>query len=207
MIKWAVDNGNVEVSRMKINKEIWRIGIDIDGTVTDPATFIPFLNEAFNKKLLFSEITQYDLAPLYGITSEQFYHWFRQNDGRVYQEARVAPQAKEVLDHLYVNNQLIYISARDEKHAKLTSNWFEQNEIPYHHIELLGSHNKIEYSKQNEIQLFLEDKMDNANELAEELLIPIILFDTPYNQGSLHQHVQRVHSWPEAQQFIQTLKG
>ena len=42
-----------------------RFGIDIDGTVTCPKTFIPYLNKSFNLKLTLEDINEYDLLPIY----------------------------------------------------------------------------------------------------------------------------------------------
>lgn len=179
-----------------------RLGIDIDGTITDPATFIPFLNKAFNKNLLFSEITQYDLSPLYGISVEQFFSWLHENEGEIYAQASLAEHAIDVLSKLYKQHKLYYISARSERHFQLTQHWFSQFNVPYHHIELIGSHDKINVAKKHEIDLFFEDKLDNANDLAEELQIPVILFNTPYNQGSTHPAVKRTEHWREAEQLI-----
>jgi uncharacterized HAD superfamily protein len=180
----------------------WKIGIDIDGTVTDPATFIPHLNQAFNKALQYEEITQYHLPPLFGISDEEFMTWFEEHEGSIYSKALLAERAKDVLDELFQIHHLVYISARNERYHQLTLEWFKQHEIPYHHIDLLGSHNKIEIAKSHAIELFFEDKFDNANDLAEELAIPVILFNTPYNQGNLHKDVTRVNHWQEARDVL-----
>lgn len=183
----------------------YRIGVDIDGTVTDPATFIPYLNQAFNKNLSFDQITQYHLAPLYGITEEQFLEWFLKSEGLIYAAADPAAGAPEVLKAWKKQHQLIFISARHVNHYQLTLDWFHKHDLPYHCIDLLGSHRKVEKAQEHNVDLFLEDKLDNANELAEELDIPIILFDTPYNQGSSHQRVHRVHHWNEARTIVDSM--
>lgn len=38
--------------------------------------------------------------------------------------------------------------------------------------------------------------------LAEELKIPVVLFDTPYNRLAVPDNVVRVYNWHEANQFI-----
>lgn len=180
----------------------WNIGIDIDGTVTDPATFIPYLNQAFNKQLQYEEITQFHLPPLYGITDEEFFKWFEKHEGSIYSKALIANTAKEVLDDLAQLHHLVYISARHGRYHHLTLEWFKQHSIPYHHVDLLGSHNKIEMARKHAVDIFLEDRFENANDLAEELSIPIILFNTPYNQGNLHKDVTRVNHWKEAGEIL-----
>jgi uncharacterized HAD superfamily protein len=179
-------------------KKRWNLGIDIDGTITDPATFIPHLNQAFQKQLLYEEITQYHLPPLFGVSDHEFMEWFTKNEGNIYSNAQLADAAKEILDELGEAHQLIYISARNQVHHQLTLDWFNQQKLPYHHITLLGSHDKINMARNHAIEIFFEDKLENANDLSEELDIPVMLFNTPYNQGSIHQHVKRVQHWREA---------
>jgi uncharacterized HAD superfamily protein len=188
-------------------KKRWNLGIDIDGTVTDPATFVPYLNQAFNKQLLFEDITQFHLPPLYGITDQEFMEWFLKNEGDIYSKALLAEAAKDILNDLAQAHQLIYISARNQDHHQLTINWFEEHQLPYHQITLLGSHDKIDIAKEQQIEIFFEDKLDNANDIAEELDIPVLLFNTPYNQGNVHQHVNRVKHWREANDVIKHLIG
>ena len=79
-------------------------------------------------------------------------------------------------------HELIYISARRNHLLDVTEKWFKQNEVHYHHIELIGTHDKLEAVKKYNIDIFFEDKHDNACDISEECNIPVILFNTPYNQ-------------------------
>ncbi|HZG73794.1 MAG TPA: hypothetical protein VEY51_19840, partial [Chondromyces sp.] len=51
--------------------------------------------------------------------------------------------------------------------------------------------------------IFFEDKHDNAVMIHEELNIPVILFNTPYNQDPIPPGVIRVSSWSEAEKWVQ----
>ena len=84
----------------------------------------------------------------------------------------------------------------------ITKNWFDTSAIPYDHIELIGSHKKIEIARKYQVEAFFEDKHDNAVEIAEELKIPVVLFDTPYNRKPIPSNVIRVTNWLEANEWI-----
>lgn len=183
----------------------FNLGIDIDGTVTCPTTFVPYLNQAFGKNLTYDDIYQYDLPPLLGVKQEEFLQWMQKQAGHIYKQAPAATSAQKVLTDWFNTHHLIYISARPPEHEKITCDWFQQQNIPYHQIELLGTSNKIERAKQLHINVFLEDRLDTANDLAEALNIPIILFDTPYNRQTQHQNVYRVRHWLEAQQELKNM--
>ncbi|WP_315969547.1 5' nucleotidase, NT5C type [Rubeoparvulum massiliense] len=185
--------------QMKKVKNGLRLGIDIDGTITDPTTFIPYLNRAFRKRLTFDQVTEYDLAQVYGIDKEIMDRWFNHNVATIYANSPLLPEAYLRLKEWEPYHQLIFISARDQNHAPLTKRWLQQHQIPYDDLECIGSHNKIETAKAHQVDIFFEDKYDNAVDLAEALDIPVFLFDTPYNQGPLPKQVQRVSSWHDVQ--------
>lgn len=179
-----------------------RLGIDIDGTVTSAEAFVPYLNRSFGLNLTLSDITEYDLTKLLKITQEEFWKWMDEHEPVVYKEAPIAPYAKEVLKEWQEEHHLIYITARRKHLEDLTYSWFDENEISYHHIDLVGSHHKIEAAKQHEVNVFFEDKHDNAVMIAEELQIPVLLFNAPYNQDPVPSNVIRVSNWLEAKKWV-----
>lgn len=175
-----------------------RFGIDIDGTVTSPEAMVPYLNEAFNLNITLNDIKQYDLTPLVTISEEQFAHWFYENEPIIYRESPLAKGAKEVLTKWKREHELYFISARGSHLQQVTEEWFLENALEFDHIELIGNHDKIEAAKKYEVDIFLEDKHDNAVMIHEACGIPVILFDTPYNQDPLPNGVIRVRNWKEA---------
>lgn len=185
----------------------FKAGIDIDGTVTDPGAFIPYLNKAFNKQFTLDDLTQYHLPPLLGVSEEEFWSWMKKHEKEIYAQVPLADSAKEVLERLAQDFQLIYITARPHYLKKVTLEWFNKHQVPYHHIELLGSHDKVAQAKKHGVELFFEDRLETANAVAEELSIPVILFNTPYNQGTTHHHIYRVNHWREAEKRLQEIFG
>lgn len=97
---------------------------------------------------------------------------------------------------------MIFISARGSHLLDVTEDWFFQHGLTFRHIELIGSHDKVETVKKHQIELFFEDKHDNAVMIHEECQIPVILFDTPYNQESIPNGVIRVRNWSEAHIWV-----
>ncbi|MEI5905825.1 hypothetical protein WAK64_01930 [Bacillus spongiae] len=180
-----------------------RFGIDIDGTVTDPSTLIPYINKKFDKNITLTDITQYDLSDALNIPPNAFAEWFKKEEPVIYKESPLAENAKTVLSQWKEMFELYFISARPKHLSLLTEQWFTEQDIDFHHIELIGSHNKVETAREHNVHLFLEDKHDNAVMLHEELQIPVLLFDTPYNQEPIPEGVVRVKNWIEADQWVQ----
>ncbi|USG67229.1 hypothetical protein NDK47_08050 [Brevibacillus ruminantium] len=180
------------------------IGIDIDGTVTEPSSIVPLMNESFGKHLRYEDCFAYNLATVYNITEEAFADWLDKNGERLYDEAPVHGTADAVLRNWYHQHRLVYISAREARHRDVTLNWFSRYQIPYHELDLIGSHDKLAAARKWRVDLFLEDRLENALQLSEDLEIPILLFDTPYNQGTLPELVHRVYSWEQVDTLVKS---
>ncbi|WP_243290575.1 hypothetical protein [Bacillus sp. FJAT-47783] len=179
-----------------------RLGIDIDGTVTAAETFVPYLNKSFGLNITLEDIKQYDLTTILNINQEEFWKWMDHHEPTIYQQAPTAPYAKQVLNEWNDTHQLIYITARRKHLEELTYKWFHENKVSYHHIDLVGTHDKLSAAKNHEIDIFFEDKHDNAVMLAEELCIPVLLFDAPYNRDPIPNNVIRISNWLEAKTWV-----
>ncbi|GER66912.1 putative nucleotidase YqfW [Weizmannia acidilactici] len=184
-----------------------RFGIDIDGTVTSPESLVPFINEAFHIHLKYEDLTKYEITDVVDIPPETFNRWFIQSEPAIYEKSPIAEGAKEVLTKWADRFELYFISARASHLLKVTKNWFSRQQLKYHHIELIGTHHKVETAKKYDIDVFLEDKHDNAAAIAEELGIPVLLFDTPYNRDPVPKNVYRVKNWKEADEWIRRWAG
>jgi uncharacterized HAD superfamily protein len=180
-----------------------RFGIDIDGTVTSPSSMVPFINEAFGLNITLDDIKQYDLNPLVNVSEEEFAKWFIENEPIIYSKSPLAPGALSILTKWKEDHELFFISARGRNLLDVTKQWFLQNGLSFDHIELIGTHHKIEAAKRHCVDVFFEDKHDNAVMIHEECKIPVILFNTPYNQDPIPQGVIRVNDWHEADEWIQ----
>lgn len=179
-----------------------RFGIDIDGTVTCPKALIPHINAGFNLNITLDDLTEYEITECLNIPKEDFYKWFIQTEPKIYAESPLADGAKLVLSKWLHQHELYFISARSNTLFDVTKTWFHQHEINYDHIELIGSHDKVSTAKKHRVDLFFEDKHDNAVAISEELNIPVILFDTPYNRKPSPENVIRVQHWNEAENWV-----
>ncbi|MER2169098.1 MAG: hypothetical protein ABS938_00525 [Psychrobacillus psychrodurans] len=180
-----------------------RFGIDIDGTVTCPTSLLPHINEAFKCNLQLEDIKEYDLTKAFEVDQKEFYEWFKSSEPVIYATSPIQADAKAVLLAWKEKYELYFISARGDNVMDVTLNWFKEQELLYDHIELIGTHNKIETARKHGVHVFFEDKHDNAVEINEELDIPVLLFNTPYNQQSAPKGVIRVNNWIEANEWIE----
>lgn len=183
----------------------FRFGIDIDGTLTCPTSLLPHINKQYELELVLDDIKVYDLTKAFPVDEKAFYTWYKSVEGHIYDTSPPQAYAKEILDDWKLQFELFYISARGENVYDTTLDWFKREEIPYDHIDLIGSHYKIEAAKKHNVDAFFEDKHDNAVDIHEELDIPVLLFDTPYNRKPIPKGVIRVYDWQEANNWIKRL--
>ncbi|HWK23917.1 MAG TPA: hypothetical protein VNS08_12870 [Ureibacillus sp.] len=186
------------------SKQKPRFGIDIDGTVTTPDTLIPHINERYKTNIVLDDVTEYDFLSAFPhpVDRNEFSKWFKENEAYMYSVSKIAQDAQVILEKWQHSYELFYISARDICVSDITFKWFEENKVPFHHIELIGSHDKLAVAKKHNVDIFFEDKHDNAVMLAEELKIPVLLFDTPYNRKPVPDNVVRINNWVEANNWI-----
>ncbi len=183
----------------------FRFGIDIDGTLTCPTSLLPFINKQYEVDLVLDDIKEYDLTKAFPVDKNEFYTWYKTVESQIYQASPPQKFAKAILDDWKSKFELFYISARGENVYDTTFDWFQREDIPYDHIDLIGSHYKIEAAKKHKVDAFFEDKHDNAVDINEELDIPVILFDTPYNRKPIPKGVIRVYDWQEANNWIKEI--
>lgn len=136
-----------------------KFGIDIDGTVTSPETFVPHLNKAFNLNLTLEDITEYDFSPFVNVSPAELGKWFKANERSIYETSPLADDAKAILQKWHQKHELFFISARHDKLLDVTEEWFQKNELSFHHIELVGSHFKVETAKRYDVDIFLKTNM------------------------------------------------
>lgn len=179
-----------------------RFGIDIDGTVTCPSALVPFINEGFGLNITLEDVKEYDLNKVVKVSEEKFAKWFIENEPMMYEQSPLAEGADQVLNTWKKEHELFFISARGPKLLDDTKKWFKKNDLYYHHIELIGSHDKVATAKRHKVDIFLEDKHDNAVMIHEECNIPVLLFNTPYNQDPIPNGVIRVNNWFEANNWV-----
>ena len=181
------------------------ICIDIDGTITSPYHFIPYLNELYNKSITEEECNTINWESLYGIKMDTMINEFHEKYMHSYQEAKVVEKAKDIIMALKQNHNLYFVTARDEKLTDITKNWLDENGFNEIDVYLLGSDYKIEKAKELECHIFIEDNPSNALQLVNEGM-KVLLINTNYNKDIEHENIIRVNDWTDINVFIEEYK-
>ena len=179
------------------------IGIDIDGTVTDPYGFIPFLNEIFGKNITKEQYTTLDWEQLYGTVEGDFYINFDNNYSYTYEAAEPAQFAVDVIKKLEQSDDInvYFVTARRECLKEITAKWFDKYGINANNIYLLGPVKKSGKALELGCDIFIEDDPNNAMDIAKNG-IGVLLIDTNYNKDVECDNITRVRTWKEMDECI-----
>jgi len=184
-----------------------RIGIDIDGTITTPFYWLAFFNEKLGTSLTEKDIRHYDHHLDFGLSLAEFQSLRKTYLKEIHQLALPRPGAKEFVNRLFFeNDQSFIITAREKSLAPLTQFWLKKEDFLYNNLYTLGSTRKTTLARSLDIEVFFEDRLETALEMAEAG-IPTILFDTPYNQAPPAAGIHRVTTWPQAYEAFKILKS
>ncbi len=193
-----------------------KIGVDFDDVLFGfNEGFAGFYNTLYGTSFTRSNVKQYGLHHTYGGTQEEV-SLLIQKFLKSEEHKKVAPilGAKEHLQNL-IKHEFIIVSARSEQQSReVVTEWLNIH-FPnfFQKIHLTGSVDKnAEHVKpkegvalEYELDVFIEDSLSVASRISA-VGIPVILLDTPWNQGEVPEGVTRVFSWAEIVQEIKKIE-
>jgi len=183
----------------------YNFGIDIDGVLTDEgpdhnSIWQQKMNEFFDREITLKEYT-YDLRKAFAINDQELNKFIQEKIEEIYSNVKAVDKARKILTELYnEGHYLILITARSEEHRDLTEKWLKENNIPYH--ELHHEEKKAPLAVEKNIALFIDDKKENALEIAAEN-IPVILISKYHNHNFKgNEQITKVNNWDEIKENI-----
>ncbi|MEG0843191.1 MAG: hydrolase [Romboutsia sp.] len=185
---------------MKLN-----ICIDIDGTITDPYHFIPYLNEMCSKNISPTDCITHKWEDLYDIGIDDILNKFHTSYMYSYKEADVVEDAKDIIEALCKEHNIYFVTARSEVLTEITTTWLNEKGFANIDVHLLGSDYKIDKARELSCNIFIEDNPSNAMQLAQEGMT-VLLIDTNYNKNIEHKNIIRVNNWIEIKEVIENYK-
>lgn len=182
-----------------------RIGIDIDGVLTDIEQCqldigSKFFFEKYNKKI--ENANEYELKEIFDVDEklddefwkEYLYDYAENEPARKYTD-EVTKKLKEDGNEIYIITARYLTDKDDENGNRMRSaviNWLRKYNIYYDKI-IFSPEEKLDICMTNNIDLMIEDKVDNINKISK--YIPVICFDARYNQECKGKNIYRCYSW------------
>ena len=196
-----------------------RIGIDIDGVLTDIEQWqldygSKFYFEKYNKQILNNE--GYETTDIFKVDSkldDEFWtKYFKDYSINV----DVRKFTSEVIKKLkHDGNEIYIITARGsflshsasvmsiEENRNIVLEWLKRNEIEYDKI-IFSPEDKLSICLENKIDVMIEDKPANINKISKK--IPVICFHAGYNKNCVGNNIIRCYSWYDIYSKISNIK-
>lgn len=189
-----------------------RIGVDIDGVLNNVGEWHfslgtkfcleNHINRGFNPRKYYMEDQFY-------LTDEENKEFWRQYIFDLLIAIPPRPFASEILHRLRKDGHTIVIlTARDNQYLLnqyegmidfYIKEWLSKYNMEYDEI-ITGSLDKKQKCLQAKLDLMIEDKESNINKIKE--MIPVFVFDAPYNQNCIGENIVRVYTWYQIYQEI-----
>lgn len=177
------------------------IGVDIDGTLTEPFYWLRRANEYFGTDVREDGIVHYDYHEALGVSRQESDVFYDQLGEMLHWEAQIRPGAQLVINRLFKQHHIHFITARTESMQQVSLEWFAKYDIPHDSLTLLGNTEKVATAKRLRCDWFIEDRYENAVALAANN-IPVLLIDCSYNRKPLPDNVIRVTNWSQIEPHI-----
>lgn len=185
-----------------------RIGIDIDGVLTDIEQWqldygSKFYFEKYNKPIINNK--GYETMDIFNVPTEyddEFWiKYFKDYSVNI----DVRPFAAEVIKRLKMDGNEIYIITARGSHLshstdvmsvsenqEIVLEWLKKNNIYYDKI-IFSPEDKLDICQDNNIDIMIEDKPKNINNISTK--IPVICFNAGYNEECNGNNIIRCYSW------------
>lgn len=182
-----------------------RIGIDIDGVITDCERYSIDYGTKYcveNNLTYKINLGNYDISKALGISKENEKKFWNQYLKYYVTEGEPRNMAVEVINRLKEEGNEIYlITARNQwglpnqdvgKMREFTETWLKKKKINYDKI-LYTEGSKIPYVIGNYIDIMIEDSPKNVKELSKK--VPVLCYNTNYNENIKGKNITRVYTW------------
>lgn len=175
------------------------IAIDLDETVVEFLRgFVKFYNKNYNAHINIDDFKEYSIAHTLLVGKEESVRLRREYaETEFFDEMELLEGAKESINELSKNNEIIFITAREGFHHDKTRSFIMKN-FPYANVLFSGDYhggnkNKDELCKDLKVDVLIEDS-ENSGKYAEAG-IKVILLDKSWNKHLAHNNIIRVKDW------------
>ena len=191
-----------------------RIGIDIDGVLTDIEQWQLDCGGKFFSKLNKSVVNKdgYEITEIFNVSDEldsQFwneylYEYVTKEPSRKY-ASEVIKKLKDSGNEIYIITAR-YLTDRNtedgQRMRKIVIDWLEQENIIYDKI-VFAPEDKLQICLENNIDVMIEDKVANIEKISTRL--PVICFHAGYNKECKGKNIIRCYSWYDIYAKIKTI--
>lgn len=177
-----------------------KIGVDIDGTITENFTLIKELAcDYFKKDEGDVSFWDWDFSKVFNVSKLETQKFWELHEKSIYTLPGPKPFAQQILATLAKEHEIVYVTARSKDFRDVTLKWFKHHDI--HLSKLIMSEDKMRICVDEKISIMIDDSPEY---IAIADYINLIMFDYPYNRHVQHPNLWRVNNWNEIITLINT---
>lgn len=181
-----------------------RIGIDIDGVITNVEEF----EVDYGSKYFYEAGKLNTIKAKFDFNKEDFYIDEKSSNAfwskAIYDYVKIKPRnfASEVIKRLkeegnticIITNRcnLSYCAIKPDEMKKIVIKWLDENFIYYDEL-IFSSGDKVKFIIDNKIDIMIEDSPRNIKAISN--LIPVICYSANYNKLCEGNNITRCYSW------------
>ena len=181
-----------------------RIGIDIDDTIVNTSemciNYVKKLDKKYGENIK-DIITDNIKNPVVTLFYDNYLY-------DVIAHAKLKEDAVKVINELYRDNEIYFITARSERFIKdvdnMTKNLLDSYNIKYNKI-ITGAGKKAELCVENNIDLLIDDSIKHCTNLSN-IGIDTLLFNS-INNKDIETNLKRVYNWNEVYYYVNLHKS
>ena len=178
-----------------------RIGIDIDGVITDTINYVASeLSKFLNREVKPDEVA-HNLGEI-----ENVAQIFMEHGERLLCSLAPMESAAYSINKLAREHEVYIISARFQIHYDVTLQWLKRHGINVDKVIFTEGKGKSDICIENGIDVFIEDSAKNALDLADHG-IKVILYSTEYNSSLRREGIIRCDNWNRIIEAIDSIKA
>ena len=188
-----------------------RIGIDIDGVLTDIEQWQLDCGGKFFSKFNKSVVNKdgYEITEIFNVSNEldsQFwneylYEYVTKEPSRKY-ASEVIKKLKDSGNEIYIITAR-YLTDRNtedgQRMRQIVIDWLKQQNIIYDEI-IFAPEDKLQICLENNIDVMIEDKVANIEKISTRL--PVICFHAGYNKYCENDNIYRAYTWYDIYNLI-----
>ena len=181
-----------------------RIGIDIDDTIVNTSemciNYVKKLDKKYGENIK-DIITDNIKNPVVTLFYDNYLY-------DVIAHSKLKEDAVKVINELYLDNEIYFITARSERFIKdvdnMTKNLLDSYNIKYNKI-ITGAGKKAELCVENNIDLLIDDSIKHCTNLSN-IGIDTLLFNS-INNKDIETNLKRVYNWNEVYDYVNLHKS
>ena len=185
------------------------IYVDIDDVLAESTrAYVDIVKQLFGREVSYEKITTFDLKVSFDFTQAEFDHFFdavHQSDAILSFEP-IAGAVDVLSDWADRGFEISVVTGRLASSYDASLEWLTMHEVPFHSLTMVDKYSRPNNDKgcaislsrlsQMKFSMAIEDSLEMATFLSQEMGIPVLLFDRPWNQAvGLDRMIQRCESW------------